>query len=71
MSVEGALIVRCIDIPYLVCTLSAPITEYGFSFSRELIFTDLLEDASANVSHRFICKDLTYICICSYYKKRS
>jgi hypothetical protein len=50
MSVEGAFIVRSKNIPYLVCTFSAPITEYGFSFSRELIFTDLLEDASAILS---------------------
>jgi hypothetical protein len=69
-SVEGALIVTSIDIPYLVCILSASITEYGFSFSNELMFTDLLEEASANLSHRFICQNAAHVNIPSHYKER-
>jgi len=55
-------------MPYLVCTLSAPVTEKGFP--KLLMFTDLLEDASANLSHRFICKDSARVNIPSHYKER-
>jgi hypothetical protein len=54
LTVEEILIVRIIDVPYLVCSLSAPTTRKGFSFSKELIFTELLADARAKRSQRLI-----------------
>lgn len=37
-SMEDTLIVRSIDIPYLICSLSALIIRYAFSFSRADIY---------------------------------
>jgi hypothetical protein len=54
LSTGEVLIFRSIDAPNLVCSLSAPTTRKGFSFSKEPIFTDLLADARAKRSQRLI-----------------
>jgi hypothetical protein len=54
LSVEEILIVRSIDVPYLVRSLSSPTWRKSFSFSKELIFTHLLTDGRAKRSQRLI-----------------
>jgi hypothetical protein len=49
------------DIPFLVCRLFVLVMGYVSSFYKEPIFTDLLEDASANPSHRLVFKDLARV----------
>jgi hypothetical protein len=58
-SSEGTLIVRSIDIPYVVCILSAPILDYGFSFSKELIL-QLYSKTLSKHSARLISKNLAH-----------